>query len=191
MVGTTPFHDHVPLQFIIRSSRNYRCNYYFGNKSRNVTISIFDFITLCLFADAIKTMRTRSNYNCAPAKLLLCVAFFDTFEKETERRRRRTHCSTKDATKEQKKKTEDPNERKNGAVGLRVRNFLFVFHTVAPNYNYDAEDEFSILFIRATESPSGRRLLEHTRAFIIMICNTSKRCASIVRLFVLHCGWWN
>lgn len=48
----------------------------------NFTISILYFITLCSFADAIKTMRTRSNYNCAQTKWLLCVAFFDTFKKK-------------------------------------------------------------------------------------------------------------
>lgn len=61
----------------------------------------------------------------------------------------------------------------------RSRKQDIIFHTVAPNYNYDAADEFFSLFIRTNQKVvrfAGTP--PHTQRFVILLWfNTSTRCS--------------
>lgn len=100
------------------------------------------------------------NCSCAfqislRSPVILCTAMLlhqGKLEKENQRRH------TTDAVENMYESMASKERQKKS----RARKQDIIFHTVAPNYNYDAADEFFILFIRTTKKCSCSPAHHHT-----------------------------
>lgn len=161
---------------------------FLGNKrSHHRELHCFDFYILlpcacsqtllrrCALDPIIIVLRLYCSYAFGSLILLHQVKW----QKKENKRRRRRRTPTALLKTPQREKLKSKSFMKAKTVRLVCAFAIFyLFFTLSPpNHNYDAEDGFSILFIRTTRTANARRLLEHTRAFVIMIFNTNKRCS--------------